>query len=321
MKKNWTPEEDQILKDNIFKVKKTNDLAKLLPLRSSSAIYSRIALLKMDKPKTKEYHKNENFFSEPNTVNSSVAGIISSDGHLSYKKYSHKIQFGIHTKDRKMLEDINSAMDSDYIIKDTVSNKVFNDKRNNKKYPYLYYRTELHIGKAKKLHEDLLKNWNIPTGKKSLILEPPVNLNDMDCCLAYISGIITGDGSIFPTLMDGTKNHVKINLVGTLKMMEWCRLIFSKCLKRDIKTKIQKKPNENVHFFGVTGWKAMLLIEKINTLKCVKLDRKWLHPEVMDIINGYKKLRPDVFKSFFEDYENFNYNIVAKNRYKDMTYA
>lgn len=78
----WTNKEINIIKTNLNNDKTINDLMELLPDRSYIAIKTKLnkdLKLKIKRIGT----KNETFFEIPNTLNSSVAGVISSDGHIT----------------------------------------------------------------------------------------------------------------------------------------------------------------------------------------------------------------------------------------------
>ena len=291
---NWTKEEDELLKVNIDKVKIAKDLAPLFPTRSISAVIGRVYFLKLIKHK--EYTKNDSFFEIPNTLNSSISGFIASDGHLCpYNgcKSSARLSFGLNSKDKSLLENINKILGSNYKISDTVLNKKFNDKKKGIIYEYIDRKSSLHISNCNKWIEDLKKNWNIPSGKKSLILEPPYNLKDMDCCLAYICGLISGDGTILITGMKG-EQYARLSLIGTEKLMYWVKDIYEKFLNKKINVNIHKR--DNIFNLTVHGINAAILIDKINSLNVLRLDRKWKKPEILESIRKTKNKYPHLFE-------------------------
>lgn len=294
MNKDWTKEEDEILKECYGKYS-PSELPSFLPGRNCNGIKVRQTVLGL----CKKYSKDENFFAIPNTLNSSVSGIISSDGHISPSakgKRSARLCIGLHPKDRTLLEQISNATKSNYKIADYSHDHTFFDKRKNKSYRYLYQLSRWHVSKADKWAADLKRNWNIPAGAKSLVLEPPQNLTDMDCCLAFISGEITGDGTILLTKLKDNEFYVKLSLLGTEKLLIWVKKVFEDYLKCKLKTNVHlQSKGSKIYILTLSGIKAGAIIDKINQLNIIKLKRKWEKPEVLARIAQYKQKYPQYF--------------------------
>lgn len=308
----WTTEEDNLLTTN-YSFKKPKDLAPLFPNRTQSSIKNRAFTLKLKKKKI--FTKDEAFFEIPNTINSSVAGMIASDGHLRPKsdRNTNSVKILLLDKDKEILEKILSATKSNTHIctfrsiawvKTNPNKHYFNDK----------YFSSICIPQCDKWHSDIVKNWNIPIGRKSLIIEPP-NITDLDICLAYIGGLINGDGSILVKKWksDGTnKKLLDINLLGTKSLMDWCKIVIEKALGFKIKSVVKKaKKSEKIYCFRFVGRAAILLFEKINQLNIIKLDRKWNNPEVLEFVKNSKIKDAE----FYENPLSFVLNGMI-NRYK-----
>lgn len=294
MRKNWTKEEDEILRVNHDKYS-LPQLVNMLPGRNYNAVKARQTFLGV----CKKYSKDEDFFAIPNTLNSSVSGIISSDGHISPRidgKRSARLCIGLHPKDRIILEQISDITKSNYKIADYSHDHTFFDKRKNKSYRYLYQLSRWHVSKADKWAADLKRNWNIQTGAKSLTLEPPQNLTDMDCCLAFISGEISGDGTILLTKLNDNEYYVKLSLLGTEKLLIWVKKVFEDYLKCKLKTNVHLSCKDSkIYILSLSGIKAGAIIDKINQLNIIKLKRKWEKPEVLARIAQYKQKYPQYF--------------------------
>src|ERR1017187_831623 len=255
---NWTPEEDDILKQNINKVQSVKELCGLFTSRNKNAIANRVSFLKLIKHT--EYTKDETFFQTPNILNSSIAGILSSDGHLSPRlgNRSARVFLGLKTDDKVIIEKFRELTKSNYKITSTSKNTIYAIRGPSKKY--LYEKTTICFPQADKWIEDLYKNWNIPSGAKSLIIEPPKDLTDMNHCLAYISGIVTGDGSIFTN--GPIKEHsIRISFLGTEKLLLWIKQTLEKYLNKTIKATVRKeRTSGNIYTFYLDGINAAIFI-------------------------------------------------------------
>jgi len=292
MRNIWKPEEDKIIIDK-YETIPLLEIVKLLPGRNYNAVKARQTFLGV----CKKYQKDELFFEVPNTVNSSISGIIASDGHLSPKKGNRagRVCLGINTKDIFLLQEFNRLAKSNYMISSTEKQAIFLDKRSGKTYHYLDKKSRLEISSADKWLEDLYKNWNIHSGKKSHNLEPPKESNNLDNYLAYISGIITGDGSIF---VNGpqAENCIRISILGTEKLLIWIKSTVEAFLNDKIKASIHPEhKNKNLYTFNINGINAARIIHKINSMEVLKLARKWEKPEVLEIIEILKNKYPSLF--------------------------
>ncbi len=248
--------------------------------------------------KTEFHTKDENFFEIPNLINSSVAGMLASDSNLHKHKNKNSYSFAleINQEDEKILDDIKLAMNySGRLYHRQRKYKIY-CKKNGKTYEGESYRSNLRVTSQKYI-EDLYKNWNIPTGKKSLILEPPKNLQNLDIKLAYFCGLINGDGCVgLQTINKGRRKHLEICVYGTYGLTAWCREICEEFLGYELDIKINTHNDRNTLYrFRLTGFKAILLFDKIRSLNCIKMDRKWNSPEILDYIRNRKLDKPELF--------------------------
>lgn len=294
----WTDIEDEIIKKHYI-----NDgiviLRKLIPQRSNDSIKSRARKLGLRK---KIFNtKDENFFETVNTINSSIAGMIASDGHIHIEKsrynnnYYHQIIITLTSRDIKILEDIRRQLKSTHNI------RIFRRKYKIYPYPdktrfnegegeYACYR----VFETEKYAKDLLNNWNIPSGKKSLILDPPKNLTNLDHKLAYLCGLINGDGSVY-LAKDKNYDCLCIGLLGTKSLLEWCKSVIIEYLGHDLDNNVNEENHSKAYNFYIRGYKAMKLFNKIRSLDCVFLDRKWNNKEILNCIESKRQSIPEIF--------------------------
>ena len=300
----WTKEDDKILIDCHNQSKTLIDTNICLPKRTLNSISYRKNLLKL-KPHYTE--KNEDFFASANVINSSVAGFLAADGYIA-KKIA-EIKIGLSIKDIEILQQIKDITNS------TAPIRTRHIKYKTKVNGQIGYKTseicELIFNGANKWKNDLFNNWNIISGPKSLTLEPPIHLNDLNHQLAYINGLISGDGAIFLSSYKGRRmkqysQRFSINLVGTEKILVWCRNIIQSVYPMDLDY-IYK--HGNIFKLAITGINAIKVFDILNRIDCIKLKRKWLNQEILSYITDTKLKFPHLFKTF-------EYNAELNNQLK-----
>lgn len=301
MRKNaWSKEEDQILIEKLPTISKLPEILSFLPKRSYHSVINRMVLLGIKK---RNFYKDEDFFSVPNPINSSLAGYISSDGHLSPRSVGDKrrtagVSFNILEKDKQILEDFVELTKLSTKIKYRAVKQHIKFEHATNEYNVLTPYAILRIPKAEKWHEDLWKNWKIPAGKKSLIMTPP-NLTNLDDCLAYIVGLINGDGSILCKRDSKYENShlISINLLGTKELLDWCKTILETAIQSRIEASVRYQSRNHISEFRVSGLNAIKIFEVLNKLNVLKLKRKWENPEILSRIEKYKSKFPHLFIS------------------------
>ena len=289
----WSEEDDNLLKKLYTDKKSKQEVLNSFPNRSYGAIKHRARTLNIKK--TRLQYKNENFFNIPNITNCSIAGMIASDGNIKKPqgRGGYVVTFGISTKDKIILEDIIKSANSNAIIRDIKVTKAIKNERFNGEIKD-YFASYVYFSSAKKWANDLQKHWNI-TENKSLTLTAP-NITDLDLSLAYILGIINGDGSIGIQRTDGNR-YFYMRLLGTRNLLEWIKNRFQEYLKQNIGGDIQlERPNAKVYHLQINGAQAIKLFEKMNSLPdVIKLARKWSNPEILEVISAYKLKFPHLF--------------------------
>ena len=282
----WTQEEEQKLIECYQNKLSKIETLMLFPRRSYQALKRKAQELNIKK--TRLQVKNENFFDTPNTINCSVAGFIASDGCIlpAKNKNGHRIIIRLCRKDKQILEDIKRATSSNASINDSERTCVLDTKRNINKTEKTYFISGLDFSSALNWSQKLAEHWNI-VPQKSLILLPP-NLNNIDDKLAYICGLISGDGTI-GFLRHKNFRYFYISLLGTERLLNWIKITFEEFLQEKIKPTIRKERLDgNIWAFQINGMQAVRIFEKINTLNCVKLNRKWKSEEILECVNQSK---------------------------------
>ena len=294
----WTKDEDEILINNYYITPQIKDLCYKLTERTHSMIKYRIRVLGLYKRKINV--KDETFFNIPNELNSSVAGLIASDGHIRRRDRnnngdSYSISITLKNTDRNLLEDINKNIKSSYKITEyTKCYKIPQAKNKNIISEGIGTYCTLDIFKCKNYYQNINKNWNIPYGAKSLILEPPINLENINNQLAYICGLINGDGSIF-LITNGNYKSIVISLLGTYSLLNWIKKVFENYINSNIDCQIRKDEYSRVFSLTIRGTNSLKLFNKMHSLNCIFLNRKWENPEILSYIEEKKKEHPELF--------------------------
>ena len=190
----WTKEEDDLLKSLYIKKCPKKDVLLLFPTRTYGAIKHRAKFLGVKK--TRLQTKNEKFFEQPNLENCAVAGILASDGSLKNPigRNGYTITLCLATKDIQLLNDILKAVQSNAIIRNTKIKKLIETPRNHQTEPKEYFASWIYFSNAKKWMDDLYTHWNLTQNKSLTLLHP--NTTDLKHNLAFLSGLICGDGSV-----------------------------------------------------------------------------------------------------------------------------
>ncbi len=285
----WSGTEDALLKQSYLNKIKKSEILNLFPNRTYAALKHRAKILKIKKCRVQV--KNEMFFQAPNLTNCSVAGMIASDGNVQipHQKNGYRVIISLARKDREILENINTVTTSNAIITDSQVKTTIRTERVKvpieKTYPISY----ITFSAAQKWMADLQKHWNI-TPNKSLTLTAP-NILHLDLSLAYIVGLINGDGSI-GLQKTPNKNYLYIRVLGTKTLLEWVKARFEEVLGASISGAVRpERPDSSIYLLQVNGGQAITLFRVMNAIKeCIKLRRKWENPEILKIVTPHSKL-------------------------------
>lgn len=270
----WNKDEDQILKNNfgIITVKK---FAHLLPNRNISTIYyraERLGLHSFQKKKS-PYTINLSFFDNPNIINSYWAGFIAADGNLIERKYGSKyIQIVLQERDKCILEQFTKDIESTYPI------HTYKCKNKN--------QVRIGIKIDNNIWDNLNKYWNL-TPQKTFTLKPP-NITNFEQQIAYIIGLIDGDGSIcICNFKNWNKTkiypRIKFMVCGTYDIINWTANILNTLTTNYNAFKIERTTQtKSLYYIRCDKLRAQELIEKLSQIKIPwRLPRKW------DIIKNY----------------------------------
>ena len=179
MKKRWTKQEEQLLKDNYHKMSR-QDLLKVLPNRSKASLAQKAKSLGLSGYSgNHSWHStlshNKKYFDVANISNSYWAGFITADGYIDFK--NNKVRIKLSAKDKEQLIQLKSTLDFTGTVRE------YTRTTNYGKYDTCY----LDICGASTLIKDLVNTFNVKQAPK---------LNNTLNELSYLKGLIDGDGSI-----------------------------------------------------------------------------------------------------------------------------
>ena len=271
--KDWTKEEDDVLRENYATIKSLHDLVPRLPGRNYDSLRSRANLLGL--LRWIDFTCDENYFETPNIQNCSLAGYIGADGCIQNTKTNLKLEFHISRDDEKYLLKIKELLKFTGNITYSEHQNKIDFVREGKHYfsDKLSLMCKMGIT-SKKLCLDLEKNFNI-VPRKTHILKAP-NITDIKQKLAYISGSVDGDGYITKTDRKDTGNESYIiGFMGTTELISWIKQTLDSLVPSNKENKFKSTDSANVVEYKIMNARAYWLGKMFLSLDINRLDRKW----------------------------------------------
>ncbi len=265
MASRWSLKEIEILKNNI-EANSVTKLMEFLPERTYHGIAEMKRKLQLKVGPRKLYQINKTFFKEYSLLSSYWAGFLAADGCIKEKE--HQISLRLAATDREHVILFAKTMGHNGDLKTNT------EKR--KLLPHLaekeYSNVNVNIC-GKELVNDLWLNYNIGA-KKSLTLEPPIQITNFDVKLPFIIGYIDGDG----TISLSQSNRISLAVIGTEKMILWIKDIIDILVPPighfNPQVNIEKQ-NSKIFRYKVTGNRALKILRILNDISVPKLKRKW----------------------------------------------
>ncbi len=273
-KNHWTQEEDKVL-TRWYEIDEGADLLQtFLPNRNYNAIKARAESLGIKRQI--KYTKNEKFFEIPNLENCWLAGYFASDACLCDSNNFKKVNCVANIKDINYLKQIKEIVNYNGIIRiKTVKNHIKNYR--NRDMPgrdFISDMSYLDFYDCGKWHHDLFKNWSL-TPRKTYTLQPP-NLTDLKLILAYLVGLLEGDGTIHYSNDKKSANCLALSFLGTKSLLLWIKDIFDKITPGNIEAQVHiERDGANVYSYRIAGARAFFIAKMMLSLKVDKMERKW----------------------------------------------
>jgi hypothetical protein len=255
----WTRAEDELLLANSTKGvrRKLKELSALFPRRTTRAISARLAHLGI---KSGKYTFDRHFFEPPNVQNSYWAGVLAADGDIQDNRVW--VSLKVQRTDRVLIERFARATAFSGPIYDYES---ATDERTGKRY----LSSQVRVYGCSEWIRDLQVLWNI-SNRKSLTLQAPSASHSFENCLAYVIGLIDGDGSI--ALVAG--KYLRLQMSGTRAILQWAASILEDIVPSTGR-RATVRDNREMCDFIVTGRRAVKLLQVLKAVSVEKMDRKW----------------------------------------------
>lgn len=263
----------------------------LFPGRTVISLRKKAVKLGLANPHHYQKHSvDENFFKEPNLINSFFSGNFAADGYIRKRGSNYLFMWQVCTKDVIILENIKKYT--------KYTGAIRSYERKNYKKETLKQVSYMSVTCANQWAEDLKNNFGI-IPQKTLRMSPP-NLSDELLKFAYIIGEIDGDGYV----CYAKDNRIILRIFScNTEILNWIKDVFASFLiKIDPSLKYELEPikrkNENCHTLWISGLKAAIIIDYLSQFPVPKLERKWAQPAILAKIAQYKLKYPDFFQSF-----------------------
>jgi hypothetical protein len=290
-KPQWTEEEKEILRNNQHI--KLSKLTELLPRKTKDAIKQfriKIGIRKKASPNARMNFFNEDFWSCPNFVNSYWAGFICADGYIFHNTKRNVFDFGIllSKKDITHLEKLKKDIGyTGPICIRTPKHPAPNSTK-------IFQVCNIRINNIGKWAQDLEYIFGVIPNKKYRV--GPPRLHSIAYQLAFIKGLIDGDGSISYR----SEKCFGIKFCGCAKeLMEW---VYSTVEKHVIHSERQRKIFEtktdhgsDFYIYCIGGIPASLLYVLFDSLPTPCLPRKWQNPKILEIVAKHRAENPVLF--------------------------
>lgn len=270
----YSTEEVEIIKNNLGK-KSFKEIAKLLDNKNEkavSAFCSRHGMKNNFRPR--KYFVNNDFFKNPNILNTYYASFIAGDGCIVNK--SNSIIIELNPKDIEVLENFKRDCSFTGNIKYNNRKKYHSEER--------FQSISLKIV-SKQMVEDLKNNFNVIERKTKRLAPPLFNMNKL-LKMAYLVGYLDSDGSINFRLTDYNKMQPKIFYCSS--SYEIVKFIKNTILEIfGIDLLIHTRKEKILFYIAATDSKAKTIIYWLNKIKVPKLKRKWENDNVKNLLKDF----------------------------------
>jgi len=265
----WTPEDDEILK-SMYKSHESLQFISDRLKRTIPSVSNRGATLGVIKRPSYNHVFNRNYFDKVTEESAYWAGFIAADGNI----FKHVLRIQLSINDVDHLDKFRKCIGYDFPV--SVRNVPFHTMVDGK----FVDTGKFHDVCVLQLYSEeivtsLKEIYNI-TPKKSLTLMPP-NLECTKYKLAYIVGLIDGDGTVYSNKLSYKfrfYDQLHIRLLGTFSVLEWIKFVIESLLSCG--SLIYKYDYSSCYSYGIYGKNALKFFNFISMLDIPKLDRKWL---------------------------------------------
>lgn len=296
----WTTQEEQIIKDNhgkltlpqIKQLLITRPNIKYTTLRSKvqrMGFFRYIEKGKANIPVKNTY--NLEYWKTPTLINSYLSGWIAADGCiLKTPSDNYRFIIKLAIKDESII---------DLFIKElNYSGKKEYCDGTSPHYPdRVTHLVLIQLSCFDKNAQYLREYFNIVPQKTKRL--QPSNLICYEYNMAYICGILDGDGSIEYVDKNGTYSLYLGVSSCSKAILDWIKSIFDKdfdCYGHRLANVNLQAGNYYKYYIG--GLRAAMIFDYLSQIPVPKLARKWLNPNILQYVADQKAKHPHLFKTF-----------------------
>jgi hypothetical protein len=281
----WTEEEISLLKYALSLKSLTYDKIhkRFFPSRSRYSIQGKVQKLglKNNSVTSKKYFYNDNYFLEYTLENCYFAGYFMADSSIGISHGLKTFSWSVAEKDIEVMKLFNNIVGFGGKIRKEIRTCSINDTSGK-----LYTQYKMRIVNCKWI-PDLENKFGITVGKtyRNVVQNFPTLEHE----LAFLIGIIDGDGSITRMYRDNT--GFCISLVScSLPTIEWFKKTVTKLNLPSLSWKDNKITfSGGCHRYQVRGCEAAFLFELLKAIPVPKLSRKWNNPDILECVEHCKK--------------------------------
>ena len=196
----------------------------------------------------RRYKVNDDFFREPNIINSYWAGLLAGDGNI----INGIIRLSL--KDGELIDGFKKAIEF---------------AGNIRKYKAPKGGQMYSVAVSSKQWVRDLQNFNV-VPNKSHILEPPLLKHPLN--LAYLKGLYDADGC----LTHDVKGYSVWKVAGTRMTCEWVKDIANELVpEHRANVRPAGKHSPTTYTFALVGSRAIKMLRALHAVKTPELGRKW----------------------------------------------
>lgn len=305
----WTPEEDNLIRDLVKQGMQLKDMPSHLPRRSRRAIECRVYNLglKSGQPRLK-YSKDESFWETPNMINCYYAGLAAADMSIQTTG-RYMLLWECHSEDEQYMHE--------FIKRCKYTGTLFNTLDKSPRSSNIALHSQLRIGACQKWATDLARNFHIVPDKAYRLRPPEVSSDLLRCC--FLIGYTDGDGCIHVNKNNIAHLHY---VSASLDIIQWIREFADQCFPyrmRDRRRKVISSLASTYHNCNIYGIQAVKIFEFLRKIDVPRFARKWDSPAFLALCDQYHNKWPEMFVPEMEPSFDSSGNLVIPALQKSAT--
>lgn len=255
----YTPEEDEYIQEHAKEMTRA-EIGQVLG-RSEGSVTQRgrrLEIVFADFSKQSRYEKNHDYFSKPTLENSYIAGLLAADGWIkpfNVHKPINQVGIALKEQDLHLLEFIREVTGYTGVIRSFDVNS--------------HAQNELRISGVAQWIKDLRTYWSLVPNKTYTLQPPNENLLTREQILAYLVGLLEGDGYI--RVNNGTLTVTMVT--ASRELADWLQKSWGEIAGAEPSRYLHQ--NRTAHYVTLHGANARRLCSRLMSVGVHRLARKW----------------------------------------------